>query len=376
MMKHKIYAAAALGAVALSLAACGGNTSASAPASGGSGGGSTGSTASADTSNMPTVKLMVGGIDKQIYLPYQLAESLGYYNKYGVKVELSTEQHGGVGAEEAMASGQVDMAGAWYIHTVDFQSKGKNVIDLVQLSSAPGERIMCSPKANVHSGADLRGKTVGVTDLGSGTDELTQFIAAKAGVTKNDYHTIAVGAGATAIAAIQRGSADCVMTTQPTVGALESKNLAVSAIDLATADGTKAALGGSWPAASVLAQADWVKSHEADAQKVVNALVDTMHWISTHSAAEIADKLPASFVQNSTISKDQYIKALDTDKGQFLPDGLMPAGGPKTIFAMEKQNGVDTSKVTFAGTFTNKYADAALKLEGYTPTTTPAGSDG
>ena len=376
MMKHKIYAAAALGAVALSLAACGGNTSASTPASGGSGGGSTGSTASADTSNMPTVKLMVGGIDKQIYLPYQLAESLGYYNKYGVKVELSTEQHGGVGAEEAMASGQVDMAGAWYIHTVDFQSKGKNVIDLVQLSSAPGERIMCSPKANVHSGADLRGKTVGVTDLGSGTDELTQFIAAKAGVTKNDYHTIAVGAGATAIAAIQRGSADCVMTTQPTVGALESKNLAVSAIDLATADGTKAALGGSWPAASVLAQADWVKSHEADAQKVVNALVDTMHWISTHSAAEIADKLPASFVQNSTISKDQYIKALDTDKGQFLPDGLMPAGGPKTIFAMEKQNGVDTSKVTFAGTFTNKYADAALKLEGYTPTTTPAGSDG
>jgi NitT/TauT family transport system substrate-binding protein len=376
MMKHKIYAAAALGAVALSLAACGGNTSASAPASGGSGGGSTGSTASADTSNMPTVKLMVGGIDKQIYLPYQLAESLGYYNKYGVKVELSTEQHGGVGAEEAMASGQVDMAGAWYIHTVDFQSKGKNVIDLVQLSSAPGERIMCSPKANVHSGADLRGKTVGVTDLGSGTDELTQFIAAKAGVTKNDYHTIAVGAGATAIAAIQRGSADCVMTTQPTVGALESKNLAISAIDLATADGTKAALGGSWPADSVLAQADWVKSHEADAQKVVNALVDTMHWISTHSAAEIADKLPASFVQNSTISKDQYIKALDTDKGQFLPDGLMPAGGPKTIFAMEKQNGVDTSKVTFAGTFTNKYADAALKLEGYTPTTTPAGSDG
>ena len=204
MMKHKIYAAAALGAVALSLAACGGNTSASAPASGGSGGGNTGSTASADTSQMPTVKLMVGGIDKQIYLPYQLAESLGYYNKYGVKVELSTEQHGGVGAEEAMASGQVDMAGAWYIHTVDFQSKGKDVIDLVQLSGAPGERIMCSPKANVHSGADLRGKTVGVTDLGSGTDELTQFIAAKAGVTKNDYHTIAVGAGATAIAAIQR----------------------------------------------------------------------------------------------------------------------------------------------------------------------------
>ena len=89
---------------------------------------------------MPTVTLMVGGIDKQIYLPYQLAQSLGFYKKYGVNVELSTEQNGGVGAETAMVSGQVDMAGAWYVHAIDFQAKGKNVVDVVQLSGAPGER--------------------------------------------------------------------------------------------------------------------------------------------------------------------------------------------------------------------------------------------
>ncbi|MDP9905993.1 ABC transporter substrate-binding protein [Arthrobacter bambusae] len=368
MMKNKIYAVGAAGVIALSLAACGTSTASSNSTASGS--------AAADTASMPTVKLMVGGIDKQIYLPYQLAEQLGFYQKYGVKMELSTESQGGVGAEDAMASGQVDMAGAWYVHTVDFQSKGKNVINLVQLSSAPGERIMCNPKANVKTGADLKGKTVGVTDLGSGTDELTQFIAAKAGLAKSDYHTIAVGAGATAIAAIQRGSADCVMTTQPTVGALENKNLAVSAIDLATSDGAKAALGGTLPSAGLLAQSDWVKTHEDAAQKVVNALVDTMHWISTHSAQEIADKLPQSYVQNSTISKDQYVAALNQDKGQFLPDGIMPAGGPKTIFDEEKTIGVDTSKVNVADTFTQKYAQAALKLEGYTAATTPAGNDG
>ena len=71
--------------------------------------------------SLPTVTMMVGGIDKQIYLPYQLAQGLGYYKKYGVNVQLSTEQYGGVGAETAMASGQVDMAGAWYVHTIDFQ---------------------------------------------------------------------------------------------------------------------------------------------------------------------------------------------------------------------------------------------------------------
>jgi NitT/TauT family transport system substrate-binding protein len=363
MKKHSIVAVVAAGALALTLAAC----SSGSPSS---------SSTKTSSGPLPTVKMMVGGIDKQIYLPYQLAQSLGFYKKYGINMELSTEQNGGVGAEDAMASGSVDLAGAWYIHTFDFQSKGKDVINLVQLSGAPGEREMCGTNSGVHSAADFKGKTLGVTDLGSGTDELTQFIAAKGGVKHTAYTTLAVGAGSTAIAAIQRGTADCVMTTQPTVGALTSKKLAYSAIDLATATGAQKALGGDWPAAGLLARSDWVISHEGEAQKVVDALVATMHWISTHSAADIANKLPAEFVSNATITKAQYIAGLTTDKGQFLPDGIMPAGGPKVIAAMEKANGVDTSGFTIADTFTNKYATAALKLEGLTATTKPAGANG
>ncbi|NEN04926.1 ABC transporter substrate-binding protein [Diaminobutyricibacter tongyongensis] len=364
MKKRTISAVAAAGALMLSLAAC---------SSGAAGGNAAAGNAAA---TIPTVKMMVGGIDKQIYLPYELAERLGYYKKYGVNMQLSTEQNGGVGAEDAMASGQVDMAGAWYNHTIDFKSKGKDVIDVVQLSGAPGEREMCGTKSGVHSAADFKGKTLGVTDLGSGTDSLTQFLAHTQGIAKSGYHTLAVGAGSTAIAAIQRGSADCVMTTQPTVGALTSKNLAYTAVDLATAEGATKALGSDWPAAGVLATRSWVNSHKDAVQKVVNALVATMHWINSHSAADIANKLPAEYVQNATITKQQYIDGLNTDKGQFLPDGIMPAGGPKTILAMEKAIGVDTSNVTLGDTFTNKYAQAANKLEGFTTTSTPAGADG
>jgi NitT/TauT family transport system substrate-binding protein len=356
MFKRNLTATAAV-ALVLALAGCG---------SGGS----------SNSSGLPTVKLMVGGIDKQIYLPYQLAQDLGFYKKYGVNVELSTEVNGGVGAEDAMASGQVDMAGAWYIHTIDFQAKGKAVEDVVQLSGAPGEREMCGTDSGVHSAADFMDKTLGVTDLGSGTDELTQFMAAQQGISRSQYHTLAVGDGATAIAAIQRGSAQCVMTTQPTVGALEAQKKAYPAIDLASTQGATAALGGAWPAAGVLATTKYVEDNKATVQKVVDALVATMHWINTHSATDIANKLPSAFVQNSTISKAQYIAGLSTDKGQFLPDGIMPAGGPKIVAAMEKIIGVDTSKVTLANTFTNQFAIAANKLEGTKVTTTPAGPNG
>ncbi len=133
-------ATAAAAALVAGLAACSSSGSCRRPP---------GRIAASNVSSLPTVTLMVGGIDKQIYLPYQLAQDLGYYKKYGVNVQLSTEQTGGVGAETAMVSGQVDMAGAWYVHAIDFQAKGKNVVDVVQLSGAPGEREMCNKSSGV-----------------------------------------------------------------------------------------------------------------------------------------------------------------------------------------------------------------------------------
>ena len=312
---------------------------------------------------MPTVTLMVGGIDKQIYLPYQLAQGLGYYRKYGVDVKLSTEQNGGVGAEEAMASGQVNMAGAWYVHTIDFQTQGKDVIDVVQLSGAPGEREVCATGQNVHSPKDFKGLSLGVTDLGSGTDALTQYMAVHAGLQVSDIHRVAVGAGDTLIAALQHGTVQCAMTSQPTVSAVVKKGVGYSAIDLATSKGVKQNLGGFWPTASVIAQRSWVDSHRDAVQRVVTALVATMHYIHTHGAAQIAAHMPKEFVQNALVTRADYVKALTQDKGQFLPNGLMPKGGPQKVLAVERLAGLvkPGTKVSLAKTYTNAFARKALK---------------
>jgi NitT/TauT family transport system substrate-binding protein len=99
---------------------------------------------------------------------------------------------------------------------------------------------------------------------------------------------------------------------------------------------------------------------------VVDALVATMHWINTHSAADIANAMPASYTNNGLITKDVYTAALAKDKGQFLPDGMMPANGPATVETTAKLSGVDTSKVKVTDTYTNQYVIAANKLEGFT----------
>jgi NitT/TauT family transport system substrate-binding protein len=349
---------AAVGVAACSSSGSSSNTGAGA-ASGGSG--------SSSNASLPTVTMMVGGIDKQIYLPYQLAQSLGFYKKYGVNMQLSTEQSGGVGAEDAMASGQVDMAGAWYVHTINFQLKGKAVEDVAQLSGAPGERIMCATGTHITSPTQWKGQSIGVTDLGSGTDQLTQYLAARYGLKHGtDYNTIAAGDGTTMIAALKNHRVLCGMTTQPTVAAIEKLGVGYSAFDLTTTAGVKQWLGGFTPTAGVLAKTDWVNANQATVQKVVDAIVATMHWIASHSAADIANALPPSFVNNALVTKSVYISTLTTDKTQFLPDGLMPSGGPAVIMAISKLAGVITGPVNLSTTYTNSFATTANKDLGFT----------
>lgn len=131
--------------LALGTAACG---------SSGSGAG-----AKAAGKDANTVKIMVGGLDKQIYLPFKLAEQLGFYKAAGVNVQLSDEP-AGVDAENEMLSGNVDGVGGFYDHNVDLQAKGKSTEAVVQMLQAPGEveMVRADEASSITSPAAFSGK--------------------------------------------------------------------------------------------------------------------------------------------------------------------------------------------------------------------------
>ncbi|MBV9024033.1 MAG: ABC transporter substrate-binding protein, partial [Streptomycetaceae bacterium] len=193
----------------------------------------------------------------------------------------------------------------------------------------------------------------------------TPGLQAREEVRTKQFSRIGAGDGSTLISTLKSGRVACAMTTQPTVSGAEKAGVANSVIDLATTQGVNQWLGGFVPSAGVLARADWVTSHQDTAQKVVDALVATLHYINTHSAADIAAHLPTSYVQNGLVTKADYIKALTEDKTQFLPDGMMPANGPQTVFAIQKLAGNIKGSVDLSKTYTNQYVIAANKLEGY-----------
>ncbi|WP_330433820.1 ABC transporter substrate-binding protein [Streptomyces sp. NBC_00825] len=338
----RIPALAVAGVLALtSLTACAGGDS----ASGGKG---------------DKVKIMVGGLDKVIYLPAMLTERLGYFEEEGVSVQLLTEP-AGVQAETALVSGDVQGTVGFYDHTLDLQVKGKQVESVVQFSQAPGEVEIVSDKAagEVRSAKDFKGKKLGVTGIGSSTDFLTKYLAVSNGVKTSEFTPVAVGAGQTFISALQQGSIEGGMTTDPTVATILDKKLGRILIDMRTPEGSKQALGGLYPSSSLYMQTEWVNSHKETVQKLANAFVRTLKWMSTHSADEIAAKMPADYAQGG--GKALYAQAIKSTLPMFTKDGVMPADGPATVERVLKafNPNLKNAEVDLAKTYTTEFVEKA-----------------
>jgi len=305
------------------------------------------------------ITVMVGGIEKQIYLPAKLAEQLGYFKEQGIDVELLTEP-AGVQAENAMIAGEVQAVVGFYDHSIDLQSKGKFVESIVQFSQAPGEVELVSSKVadTVKSPADFKGKHLGVTGLGSSTSFLTTYLAVKSGLKVGEFVLVPVGAGSTFIAAIQQGKIDAGMTTEPTISRLLKTGEAKVLVDLRLPDKTVAALGGPYPAACLYAQTSWVDKHKDAVQKLANALVKTLHYIHDHSAAEIVEKMPKDFYAGD---KELYMRALRDGKDMFTVDGVMPDKGPETVLQVliGSNKALGSKKIDLSKTYTTEFVKAA-----------------
>jgi NitT/TauT family transport system substrate-binding protein len=304
------------------------------------------------------ITIMVGGYEKQIYLPAKLTEALGYFKEEGLDVELLNEA-AGVDAENQLLAGAVQGVVGFYDHCVDLQAKGKFVQSVVQFSQAPGEVELVSNKyPDVKGFADLKGRNLGVTGLGSSTNFLTLYMASKSGLSAGDIITVPVGAGATYIAAMQQDQIQAGMTTEPTISRLVKTGEARVLIDLRTVESTRAALGGTYPAASLYMETAWVEEHRDEVQKLANAFVKTLKFINTHSAAEIAEKMPKDFYVGD---KDGYVKALEAGKGMFTVDGVMPEDGPKTVLAVlsEFSKNVKGKQIDLTKTYTTEFVKAA-----------------
>jgi NitT/TauT family transport system substrate-binding protein len=164
------------------------------------------------------------------------------------------------------------------------------------------------------------------------------------------------GADASFIAAIKQSRIDAGMTTEPTVSKLLATGDAKVLVDMRSVEGTKAALGGTYPASSLYVQSAWADGHKAEAAKLAHAFVRTMQFIHTHSADEIAAKMPADYQKDKAL----YVNALKASLPMYTVDGKMPADGPETVLKVLSgfNPSVKGKHVDLSKTYTNEFVAA------------------
>ena len=301
--------------------------------------------------------LMAGGTSKIVYLPLVLASQLGYFKDEGLEFEILS-QPAGVDTATELLAGAIQGAVGFYDHTIDLQSRGKEVEALVVFNKSAGLVELVSKKSasGFRTMADAKGATLGVTGLGSSTYFLTRYLAARAGLSPKDYAVLPVSSDDSFIAAMEQGRIDAGMVEEPSASHLLATGRAKVLVDMRSVEGTTSALGGAYAGSCFYAERTWVNTHRDQAQKLARALVRALAYIASHSAEDVTAKLPPDFYGRD---KALYISALKAAIPTFTVDGRMPDGAPAAVLNVltHVNSTLDPRHIDLSRTYTNEFVD-------------------
>ncbi|MFA6264625.1 MAG: ABC transporter substrate-binding protein [Pseudolabrys sp.] len=311
------------------------------------------------------ITLAIGGASCLCYLPTVLANQLGEYKKAGVDVDMVAFK-GGSDALKAVIGGSADVVSGYFDHCVNLAAKGQHLQSFVVYDRFPGLVLVVSPKHNaeIKSVKDLANKKVGVSAPGSSTDFFLKYLLSKNGVDPNSVGVIGVGLGGSAVAAMEQGQIDAAVMLDPAVTILADKYKDLRILsDTRSQKDTLSVFGGEYPGGALYTRADWIASHEKEAQGMAIAIISTLKWIHSHTAEEIAEKMPPEYVGKD---KATYIAALKNTLPMYSNDGRMDPKGAAAVLAVFSQSSPAVAKanVDLSKTYTNKYVDEAKKKLG------------
>ena len=307
-----------------------------------------------------SVKIAIGGAACLCYLPTVLAKELGNFEKHGVEAEL-IDFKGGSQALKAVVGGSADVVSGYYEHTINLAAKKQQLAAFVTYDQFPGIVIVVAPDEteNIKTIADLAGKTVGVSAPGSATDFFLKYLLGKAGQAPDSAAVVGVGLGATAVAAIEQGQIDAVVTLDPAVTVLQARHPDLRLLaDTRSATDTEALFGSGYPGGALYTLQSWIDEHPDAVQGMAAAITDTLDYIHSHTPEEIMAQMPEEMVG---ADKQAYLAALTNSIPMFSQTWLMDPKGSEPVLAVFSAGSpaVAEANVDLAKTYTNAFVEKA-----------------
>ena len=157
-------------------------------------------------SALETVKVGKSGPPMLLSL-LELGQDTGIWEKNGLSV-VSVEFAGEAKTMQALAAGSIDLgfgSGAG----LAFPVKGLPATAIAAMSGPPYMLVLvAAPKSAIRSADDLRGKTVGVSTVGSLTEWVTHELSRQMGWGPDGIKALPIGGASASMAALETGQID------------------------------------------------------------------------------------------------------------------------------------------------------------------------
>ena len=306
------------------------------------------------------VTIAVGGKSLFYYLPLTVAERKGYFKDEGIEVEIP-DFPGGARALQALVGGSADMVSGAYEHTINMVAK-KQPIKAVVLQAKYSSIVLLLPKdkaAKYKSAKDLKGLKIGVTAPGSSTNMFVNNLLAKDGLKPTDVSIVGVGAGAGAVAAMEKGEIDALSNLDPVITQLEATGKFVPVADSRTEKGMKEIYGGEYHASVIYITEEFIRKNPNNVQAVVNAMVRANRWIAKATPQQIVDLVPETYkAGNPSLYKEGLLKNMVG----YSEDGQMSMKAAENVYKILVQfepSVKAAGKMDLGATFDNSFAKKA-----------------
>ena len=303
-----------------------------------------------------TIQMAVGGETQFIYLPLTVASRLGFFRDEGLNVNIS-DLRGGSEALAALMGGSVDVVTGFYEHTIRARAQGKRLVLVALFDRYPGLVLMIGKRHvnEVRTIKDLVAKPVGVTAVGSSTDQLVKYLLGKNGLDPQAIPVVTAGMS-TMLAALQQDHVWAGVMVDPLASKFERDGIAAPLYDTRSEKGTLDIFGGPWPGGGFYTTEDFIRQHPATVQSLVNAAVRALRYIKAHAPDEVAAAVPESFWGGD---RDQYVSSLQANIGLYSSDGIMPSEGAmnvlKTLSLVDKT--IAEANIDLTQTYDNRFVE-------------------
>ncbi|MDQ1205277.1 ABC transporter substrate-binding protein [Microbacterium sp. SORGH_AS_0862] len=252
------------------------------------------------------VTLQIDGAAVPYYAPLYEAVEQGYFADEGIDVEFTYAE--GSAILQNVAAGNVQFGFPNGDSVITAKAKGVDV-DIVHTTYQQGIGAILFNKdtAGITSPADLAGKRIAVTDLGSPNYIQLQAILQSAGLTVNDVQVSTVGSGAI-VQALQNGEVDAIAFSRIRYYALQAAGFPVGQI---LSDEYLPSFG------NVLVTSPSFRESKPEVVRgFVSALDKGIEYVIAHPADSVAQVIPAY----ADTFAGQEKTVTDVIQNVFIPD--------------------------------------------------------